>query len=175
MAKKLQINRAPVLTLWATVVAERLGYKRAEALTLAKAVTGLNAQAKGQRLGIYQPRAETPEKQRKRKEAETFTVLLLGRPVSAVSTDEGIRATTKGRPIRAESVESYLQGKFGDDLEDTQKAMRELARAFKPSELAARAYALYEDFRPEIPEGTRGWGAKGILNLDHIRSLAKED
>lgn len=32
------INRAPVLTLWAAVVSERLGFNEAEALTLGKAV-----------------------------------------------------------------------------------------------------------------------------------------
>jgi len=32
------INRAPVLTLWSSVVAERLGFDRKEALSLAKAV-----------------------------------------------------------------------------------------------------------------------------------------
>ena len=52
--------------------------------------------------------------------------------------------------------------------------MQALARAYKPTELAARAYALYEEFRPEIPAGTRGWGAQGMLDLDHIRSLAKD-
>ena len=41
--KKVKINRAPVLTLWATVVAERLGYDEETALTLGKAVAGLNA------------------------------------------------------------------------------------------------------------------------------------
>ena len=34
--KKIKINRAPVLTLWAAVVAERLGYNKSEALTLGK-------------------------------------------------------------------------------------------------------------------------------------------
>jgi hypothetical protein len=52
--------------------------------------------------------------------------------------------------------------------------MKELARAFKPRELAARAYSLYEEFRPEIPEGSKGWGAKGELDLEQIRSLAKK-
>jgi hypothetical protein len=47
--KKIKINRAPVLTLWAAVVAERMGYNKGEALTLAKAVAGLNAQSKGRR------------------------------------------------------------------------------------------------------------------------------
>ena len=43
----ISINRAPVLTLWAAVVAQRLGFAEDEALTLGKAVAGLNAQAKG--------------------------------------------------------------------------------------------------------------------------------
>ena len=34
---RVQITRAPVLTLWAAVAAERLGYDRAAALTLGRA------------------------------------------------------------------------------------------------------------------------------------------
>jgi hypothetical protein len=33
------------------------------------------------------------------------------------------------------------------------------------------AYDLYERFRPEIPKGRRGWGRKGPLDLEFIRSL----
>lgn len=51
----IEINRVPVLTLWATVVAERLGQDHDAALTLGKAVAGLNAQSKGRRLGIFKP------------------------------------------------------------------------------------------------------------------------
>jgi hypothetical protein len=54
-AKTLSINRAPVLTLWAAVVAQRLGFKEDEALTLGKALAGLNAYSKGRRLGIFKP------------------------------------------------------------------------------------------------------------------------
>lgn len=57
-SKIIMINRAPVLTLWAAVVAERLGFDQDEALTLGKAVAGLNAQAKGRRLGVFQPHKE---------------------------------------------------------------------------------------------------------------------
>ena len=38
----------------------------------------------------------------------------------------------------------------------------------------SRAFALYEEFRPEIPAGTKGWGAKGELDLDRIDALAKK-
>ena len=37
----IRINRAPVLTLWAAVVAERLGFDRAMALTLGQPWPGL--------------------------------------------------------------------------------------------------------------------------------------
>ena len=66
--KKVSINRAPVLTLWATVVAERLGYDHNCSLTLGKAVAGLNAQAKGQRLGIFEKPKERPIKLMRKKE-----------------------------------------------------------------------------------------------------------
>ena len=70
--KKLKINRAPVLTLWAAVVAERLGYNKSEALTLGKAVAGLNAQSKGRRLGIYEEKTED-EKNRPQEKQRTKT------------------------------------------------------------------------------------------------------
>jgi len=43
----VMINRAPVLTLWAAVVAEILAFEHDEALTLGRAVAGLNAYSKG--------------------------------------------------------------------------------------------------------------------------------
>jgi hypothetical protein len=64
--KMISINRTPDLTLWAAVVAERLGFDEDEALTLAKALAGLNAQAKGRRLGIFKPHEETPHKAREK-------------------------------------------------------------------------------------------------------------
>lgn len=56
MAENLiMINRAPVLALWASVVAEQLGFDRSASLTLGKCLAGLNAQAKGRALGIFKP------------------------------------------------------------------------------------------------------------------------
>ena len=49
------VNRAPVLTLWAVVVAEVLGFEHDEALTLGRAVAGLNAYSKGVSLGLFKP------------------------------------------------------------------------------------------------------------------------
>ena len=173
--KKIKINRAPVLTLWAAIVAERIGYKKDEALTFGKAVAGLNAQSKGKRLGIYEEKSDDEKKEEKKKEkpAKTEFVEILGRGVPAVKTPDGLRASIKGEEIDAESVERYLRGKFGDDLDGARAAMEKLAKAYTPKQLESKAYDLYEKFRPEIPEGKKGWGAKGELDLDYIVSLAK--
>jgi hypothetical protein len=40
-------------------------------------------------------------------------------------------------------------------------AMSALAKRLKPEALQREAFSLYEQFRPKIPEGARGWGAKG--------------
>jgi hypothetical protein len=176
MAKnKIKINRAPVLTLWAAVVAERLGYGEDTALTLGKAVAGLNAQSKGRKLGIYEEKTEEEKEKeaKKKKEVKPDFIEILGRDVPAVKTPRGLRAAIKGEPIHAGAVESYLEKKFGEDLEDTRKAMQKLAKAYTPKQLEKKAYDLYEKFRPEIPEGKKGWGAKGELDLEYIRSLAE--
>jgi hypothetical protein len=179
--KKIKINRAPVLTLWAAVVAERLGYDEDTALTLGKAVAGLNAQSKGKKLGIYEGKTEEKKEDKlalskaegkKEQEAKPEFVELLGRGIPAVKTPNGLRAAEKGKPIHAESVQTYLEQKFKEDLDDARKAMEKLAKAYTPKQLESKAYDLYEKFRPEIPEGKKGWGAKGELDLEYIRSLA---
>jgi hypothetical protein len=170
--RNILINRAPVLTLWATTVAERLGFDQDEALSLGKAVAGLTAQSKGRRLGIYKPVPQEVKKARARKRGEEFFVEIWGRQVSAINTTDGVRAVIKNSPIEAKSVERYLESKFGDSLGTARAAMRDLAKAFRPEQLLKNAFSLYEQFRPAIPEGVKGWGAKGTLNIDRIRSLA---
>jgi len=155
----VMVNRAPVLTLWAAVVAEALGFEHDEALTLGRAVAGLNAYSKGVSLGLFQPTpTEVKEKRQKMPREETVTVDLLHRAVPAKHTDEGLRALSGESPIRPQSVQKYLESKFRDALEDISTAMVELAKSLPPSELAGKAYALYEKFRPEIPPGQKGWG-----------------
>jgi len=173
--KKIKINRAPVLTLWAAVVAERLGYDEETALTLGKAVAGLNAQSKGRRLGIYEEKTEEEKEEEKKKDkpVKPEFIEILGRGVPAIKTSQGLRAAIKGEEIDPQAVERYLEQKFGDDLDDARTAMEKLAKAYTPKQLENKAYDLYEKFRPEIPEGKKGWGAKGELDLDYIRSLAE--
>jgi hypothetical protein len=76
-------------------------------------------------------------------------------------------------PIDPDGVRRYLESKFGDDLKRVRRAMEELARSFKPKQLAEAAHPLYEKFRPAIPAGVKGWGAKGDLDLGLIEELAE--
>lgn len=172
--KRIKINRAPVLTLWAAVVAERLGYDKDEALTLGKALAGLNAQSKGRRLGIYEEKTEeAKETEKKEKPVRVEFIPLMGRGIPSVKTPKGLRAAIQGEEIDPQSVEKYLQKKFGVDLDAARGALEKLAKAFTPKQLESKAFGLYEKFRPQIPEGVKGWGAKGELDLDYIVSLAK--
>lgn len=171
--RTILVNRAPVLTLWAAVVAERLGHDRAAALTLGKAVAGLNAQSKGRRLGLF----EAPEPGAPTRKAvppkRPAAIPLLGRAVPVIRTPKGLRAVVKGRAEDPASVERYLEGKFGDALAEVRAAMRALARSRPPRRLEDEAFALYEEFRPAIPEGVRGWGAKGALDVALLQRLAR--
>jgi hypothetical protein len=129
-ADAIRINRAPVLTLWAAVVAERLGFDRATALTLGQAVAGLSAHAKGVALGIIEPRPELVRERGERlAEGERLHVELLGRAVPVLRTADGIRAVNKGKPGSPDQVERYLAGKFKDRLGEARRAMAELAAA----------------------------------------------
>lgn len=178
----LKINRAPVLTLWAAAVAERLGFDWDEAVTLGRAVAGLNAHAKGVRLGLFTPTPkDVKEARRKAAPGKELHVDLLGRAVPAMHTPDGIRAVSKDRhlagahPMAPASVQRYLESKFGEALLDARNAMRALAKSAPPARLTTEAFHLYEKFRPSIPAGVSGWGAAGRLDLDAIRRLAERD
>jgi hypothetical protein len=130
--KNIKVNRAPVMTLWAAVVAERLGHDPEAALTLGKAVAGLNAQAKGRRLGIYEePPDQTDETASSpRPMGGHLRVTVLGRPVPAVQTSQGVRATITGQPLDPARVRRSLKRAFGSELAAVQAALEELAQAY---------------------------------------------
>jgi hypothetical protein len=128
----------------------------------------------GGRLGIYKPVPQEVKKARARKRGEEFLIEICGRQVPAINTTDGVRAVIKNQPIEAKSVERYLESKFGESLGSARSAMRDLAKAFRPEKLRTNAFRLYEEFRPAIPEGVKGWGAKGDLDINRIRSLALE-
>ena len=59
------------------MVAQWLGFNRDEALSLGKAVAGLNAQAKGRRLGTFRPHEEKIKAVRERAQDKTFLAFVV--------------------------------------------------------------------------------------------------
>ena len=167
----VRVNRAPVLTLWAAVVAERLGHPPETALSLAGAVAGTAARAKARRLGIAEERGRgedtAPAKPRD-------TARLLGREVPLSHDAHGVVLADAGggKPAAAAPVAAYVAKAFGNRLAEVRAAMEELAGRFEPEELNRVGFRLYEAFRPEVPADVRGWGAKGELDLRKIPDAA---
>lgn len=160
---EIKINRAPILTLWATVVAEREGYSRETALTIGKWIAGHFAQAKGRSLGMYEAAdEETKERRREQRrehgvqKMETFGTYVYGLDGKAVETND--------KPINPQAVTGYLERAFGNRLGEVEQVMRELAevgfssigkgersfadrlqlKSIPPSEIGKKAYHLYE-------------------------------
>ena len=168
----LRVNRAPVLTLWAAVVAERLGHPEETALTLGAAVAGTAARAKVRRLGIAEDRPEDDGQRRRGDAAEgSRAVRLLGREILVSRSDGGVLlAAHEERPQSPASVRNYLARAFGGRLGEVRSAMEALAASLPPDELNKVGFRLYERFRPEVPEGVEGWGKKAVLDIGRIRS-----
>ncbi len=51
-AGEIRVNRTPVLTLWAAIVAERLGHDADAAITLGRAVAGSSARVQARAIGV---------------------------------------------------------------------------------------------------------------------------
>ena len=154
------------------MVAERLGHPPETALSLAKAVAGTAARAKAKRLGI----TEESDKAKDRGDAAPAkprdTAQLFGRQIRLAHDKDGVVLADdgKGKPSPAKPVEAYVAKAFGDQLAEVRKAMEALAARFEPDELNRVGFRLCEHFRPEVPPDVKGWGAKGMLDLEKIRS-----
>jgi hypothetical protein len=164
------VNRAPVLTLWAAVVAERLGHPADTALTLGRAVAGSSARIKARSIGREERKtdrdADTP---RIAVRHVTAPVVLLGKTIRLLPTSDGeLRAADGDQPMEPTGVQRYLTKTFGDHLIEVRAAMQILASRYDPTELNRIGFKLYEKFRPEIPPGNAGWGARAALDVEKI-------
>jgi len=173
---EIKINRAPFLTLWATVVAQRVGFDEEEALTIGKAVAGLTAQSKGRRLGIYHGRPnEEVEKLREQREGmNARTIPFMGRMLPCIMTKSGVRTLVRDQPVDPSRVRRYLVGKFGEHLDTVTEQLGSLAEAYEQDELLQVAMDIYMRLRPNVPKGKEGWGKQGLLDTDSIKRMIED-
>ncbi|KAK0206458.1 hypothetical protein DFS33DRAFT_1255799 [Desarmillaria ectypa] len=173
--KSAVINRAPLMTAWAMIVAERLGFQREEALSIASVYTEMNALSKGVSLGIY--------KDGKQKGLDAIKggsqpyVELMGRrrvPISQTfpsplyqSQSNQWRALLNSKPAQPSPPFSYISRSFRQTTPHIIGALRLLAESFAPKELNKKGWALYAEFRPSV----NGWGERSEVKCETILNL----
>ena len=162
----IRVNRAPVLTLWAAIVAERLGHDEDAAITLGRAVAGASARVKARSIGLEEGRDDAARPVAPKDAART--VRLLGREVPVVEHRGSDYAADRDQAASPQTARAYVEKAFGAHLPSVRRAMESLADSLAPAELNRTGFRLYEEFRPEVPPGTKGWGAKGVLDLGRI-------
>ncbi|KAK0490930.1 hypothetical protein IW261DRAFT_1547212 [Armillaria novae-zelandiae] len=163
--KSTIINRAPLMTAWAMIVAERLGFRREEALSIASVYTEMNALSKGVSLGIYKD-----GKQRGldaiRGGSQPY-VELMGRSPLYQSQSNQWRALLNSKPAQPSSPFSYISRSFRQTTPHIIGALRLLAESFTPKELNNKGWALYTEFRPSV----NAWGERSEVKCEIILNL----
>ncbi|CAL1700750.1 unnamed protein product [Somion occarium] len=170
MPKSVVINRAPIMAAWAFVVAERLGFQREEALSIASVYTEMNAISKGVSLGIYD--------ERKQKGVEATKggsqpyVDLMGRRVPLFQTSsQQWRALSSGTPVAPATAFSYIKRSLRQTTPHIVGALRLLALSYPATMLNERGFSLYAEFRPEVD----GWGKRGEIKCKSILALRRPE
>ena len=74
----------------------------------------------------------------------------------------------------ANHVAAQLSNAGACRLQVARHALEELAGSYKEEEIGEHCYHLYEQFRPTVASGQKGWGQKGQLDLSQIRQLAEQ-
>ncbi|KZT62966.1 hypothetical protein CALCODRAFT_526375 [Calocera cornea HHB12733] len=162
-SRSVVINRAPIMAAWATIVAERIGFKREEALSIGSVYTEMNATSKGISLGIYE---RTKEKESAVGSAQPFVTLMDRKPVMQLPDDEW-RGLIRGEPVEPAAAFGYIHRAMRQTLPYVMGAMRLLSLSFTPEALNNRGYALYCDFRPSVD----GWGKRAEMRISDILAL----
>jgi hypothetical protein len=171
----IQVNRAPVLALWATIVAETLGHHPDTAVTLGRYVTSASARIKARSIGMLDEAMEATERLALAEalRPDLTVIVLLGREIPVLLHEDGRhRANEKGKPMAAHGCRVYIARALRDRLDEVRAEMMALAGMHHPDELNRNGFRLYEKFRPEVPKGAEGWGAKGLLHVHRIREAA---
>jgi hypothetical protein len=115
----VMVDLVPVLSIWAVLVAQGLGFEHYETLTLGRAVAGLNAYSKGVSLNLFPPTPKKVQEQRRKMyEEETVTVDLLHRAVPAKHNDDELPAVGGGSSIESERFQElrFRTPKMMEDL-----------------------------------------------------------
>ncbi|KAJ4299736.1 hypothetical protein N0V90_004982 [Kalmusia sp. IMI 367209] len=175
------INRAPVLQLWSACVTQLLypSLSWSTCVSVGSAISTICAVAKGRSIGKMSERNDSEEANRKRKEAkkkqgdlEEIQVmhfnLKLKDGLAIVGSEQ------KGKPAN----EDALKKNFGEaQYERTRKCFENALNSWMgvdEEQLDKDASHFYEEFRPTVKSGQKGWGSKGELNLENVNRVVQK-
>ncbi|USW58061.1 hypothetical protein Slin15195_G113800 [Septoria linicola] len=167
------INRAPVLELWSACVTQTLYPSLAwnTCLSAGSAISTLAAISKGRAIGKIDKPDQTDQaaKQQKRREQESELEELDVMSFHLKLKDGEVMVGDKPK----KGNEEALSKKYGGEevYENVKKTMMDALDSWKgkEEELGKRGFHMYEDFRPSVAAGQKGWGRKGTLSLKTVR------
>ncbi|KAJ6628697.1 hypothetical protein B0H10DRAFT_1940108 [Mycena sp. CBHHK59/15] len=166
--KSTVVNRAPLMTAWSTLVAERLGFQREEALSIASVYTELNAISKGVALGVFKEGKERGMEASKGG-SQPYVELMGRRPLFQTQNSQW-RALSNGTAVPPSTAFSYISRALRQTTPHIMGALRLLVESFTPQEINAKAWGLYAEFRPDV----KGWGERSEVKCETILALRKK-
>lgn len=164
------VNRAPVMTAWAVVVLQYMGFELPEALSLAQCYVSTTAEARARNLQL----AHAKEEHVTSANQPHFEFLHVKIPVIHLRNGQ-YRGLHGGEVMAPSRAFDYLRRSMFQMLPHVIGAMQCLAESYLAPDGGAdalhnAAYGLYVEFRPE----THGeWGKRAELSLDKILALCR--
>jgi hypothetical protein len=125
--------------------------------------------AKGRSIGTIDEPEDTEKRkqkqERKNKDAELDVLEVMQ---FKLQQKDG-KVLFSGKP--QSSTDDALKKKYGDEYDDVKRAFEKALDTWRGNEeeLSKAAFGMYEDFRPNVSKGQKGWGRKGALDLDIVR------
>lgn len=177
LEKPIIINRAPVLELWGACVAHFLHPELSWnlCLSIGSSISTITAISKGRSIGTIaspdQSKNDATGNQAKKK-GDHPTITVMSFPM--MIKDDSV--LVKGKPKTTREVS--LVRKYGSDeiYGKAKDAMTEALEDWrgKEDELDTKAFHMYEQFRPDVAKGQKGWGRKGELHLSKVRETIRK-
>lgn len=178
LEKPIIINRAPVLELWGACVAHFLhpDFSWDLCLSIGSSISTITAISKGRSIGTIAPpdesKKDASKDQTEKRGDYLSTVKVMGFPMQL----KGDSVIVKGKPKTTREVS--LVRKYGSDeiYGKAKDAMSEALQDWKGKEdgLDAKAFHMYEQFRPDVAKGQKGWGRKGELHLSKVKDTIQK-
>ncbi|KAJ3028771.1 hypothetical protein HDV00_010032, partial [Rhizophlyctis rosea] len=155
----ITINRSPILCLWATVVAERIGYPWREAMSLGKGVQSMLCHSRSQSLTPSRARPTAPTLTSHTTLLTYFSHLTIPITPPHITPIRALDPKTLS-PVDPTATHWYLLSSFGPRFEDAKRAFQIVASRMGVDEVRGRAWEVYVRVRPET-----GWGGRGEVDL----------